>query len=307
MGAQWRRGIRDPAYEIEPRWTVCEEFSKQRFDKLANIVPVDNGIERSAGQLFAFNHSWERASFQKPLRLPIFNGQVFNEPIVTDPIIQELAQQKKANIFATDVAAAAMMCSTKATWSWDLVIKKFMNILFIDKREEENMLDFNTVAESAGEYQPNDDDTMNGARQLMREAQKCQNSFIYNCTNKKETKKMQEDDPFIESDDQVAARIGYEYRLWKLDKNNTICIRCTVHAYDRVTNEKVNAYVLPEYAPKHQNWIKQLDNQTANCFTREIADNASKMSRWTVQSLLAEVDQMRFAFVKRADPLGKSH
>jgi len=34
------------------------------------------------------------------------------------------------------------MCSSKATYSWDLVIKKFQHMLFIDKREEENMLDW---------------------------------------------------------------------------------------------------------------------------------------------------------------------
>jgi len=34
------------------------------------------------------------------------------------------------------------MTSSKAQYSWDLVIKKFGEVLFIDKRDEENMLDF---------------------------------------------------------------------------------------------------------------------------------------------------------------------
>jgi hypothetical protein len=33
------------------------------------------------------------------------------------------------------------------------------------------------------------------------------------------------------------------------------------------------------------------------CLTREITDNSSKFCRWTVQSLLAGVDKMRFGFV----------
>jgi len=45
-------------------------------------------------------------------------------------------------IFATDISAAAIMTSCKAQYPWDLVIQKFSNMLFIDKREEENMLDW---------------------------------------------------------------------------------------------------------------------------------------------------------------------
>ena len=54
---------------------------------------------------------------------------------------------KKANVFMTDTAAAAIMCSSKAVFSWDVVIKKqsfgkLGQMVFIDKREEENMLDY---------------------------------------------------------------------------------------------------------------------------------------------------------------------
>jgi hypothetical protein len=41
------------------------------------------------------------------------------------------------------------MTSSKAQYPWDLVIQKFNNLLFIDKREEENMLDWQTVSETA--------------------------------------------------------------------------------------------------------------------------------------------------------------
>ena len=42
-----------------------------------------------------------------------------------DEIIREIARDKLANIFVTDEAAAAIMCSTKAVYSWDVCIKKF--------------------------------------------------------------------------------------------------------------------------------------------------------------------------------------
>lgn len=49
---------------------------------------------------------------------------------------------KKANVFISDVVASALMCSSKANYSWDLIITKAGGIIFIDKREEENMLDW---------------------------------------------------------------------------------------------------------------------------------------------------------------------
>ena len=226
---------------------------------------------------------------------------------VSDPIIQRLAQEGKANIFATDIAAAALMTSSKAHYSWDLIVKKFGSMIFIDKREEENILDWETVAEtSAQEMQPLDEDGINGVRQLMKEAARTRNDYI-NFTQSKTSKQLDEEDPFIEDEDQIVARIGYVYKIWKLSKELKICIRCQVHSYIESTGENMNLFVLPEWNQKRQNWIKDLDSQTAVCLTREITDNSSKFCRWTVQSLLAGVDKMRFGFVQRADTTNVGH
>ena len=45
-------------------------------------------------------------------------------------------------MFMSDVAAAAIMCSPKAVYSWDLVFKKFGKFVFVDRRDEENVMDF---------------------------------------------------------------------------------------------------------------------------------------------------------------------
>lgn len=71
------------------------------------------------------------------------------EITVRDEVIQRLASEGKATIFATDLAAAALMTSSKANYPWDLIIKKFEGLMFIDKRDEENMLDWQTVSETA--------------------------------------------------------------------------------------------------------------------------------------------------------------
>jgi len=58
-------------------------------------------------------------------------------------------------------------------------------------------------------------------------------------------------------------------------------------------------YALHEWNTKRQQWSKDLDIQAAVCLTREISDNQNKFARWTVQSLLAGVKKMRFAFIQR--------
>lgn len=71
------------------------------------------------------------------------------------------------------------MTSSKAMFSWDLVIKKFEGLLFIDQRDEENVLDWHTVSETASvEFQPLDEEGVNGIRFLMKEAAKTQKNLL---------------------------------------------------------------------------------------------------------------------------------
>ena len=94
-------------------------------------------------------------------------------------MIQRLAKENKADIFATEVAAAAIMTAPKSLYSWDVVIRKFQDKVFIDKRDEPNILDWLTVNETSHENQPMDDETINGVRELMKEAVRANNSVLY--------------------------------------------------------------------------------------------------------------------------------
>ena len=66
--------------------------------------------------------------------------------------------------------------------------------------------------------------------------------------------------------------------------------------------------MLLEWKVKRQGWTKDLDQMTMVMLNKEITDNASKFNRWTMQSIIAGVDKMRFAFVQRTDiDSAKSH
>ena len=115
-----------------------------------------------------------------------------------DPVIKRLAQENKAQIFATETAVAAIMTAPKSLYSWDVVIKKYLDKIFIDKRDEHNMLDNLTVNETSSENQPMDDETLNGVRQLMAEAVNVNNSWRYQQYAKNQKIDLAEKDPFVE-------------------------------------------------------------------------------------------------------------
>ncbi len=94
-------------------------------------------------------------------------------------MIRRLAQENKADIFATELAVSAIMTAPKSLYSWDVVIKKHQNKVFIDKRDEANTLDNLTVNETSHENQPVDDDSVNGVRQIMEEASRVQKQFLF--------------------------------------------------------------------------------------------------------------------------------
>ena len=56
-------------------------------------------------------------------------------------------------------------------------------MLFIDVRDDENMLDWETCGETATlDQQPLDEDNINGVRQLMKEAAHVHESYLHYAT-----------------------------------------------------------------------------------------------------------------------------
>lgn len=65
----------------------------------------------------------------------------------------------------------------------------------------------------------------------MQEAVRVNNSWKYQQYKKDKKVNLAEKDPFIEVEDQVAARLGYMYKIWDIGNKKKICIRSTVHSY----------------------------------------------------------------------------
>jgi len=48
--------------------------------------------------------------------------------------MEKLFESDVAEIFTTDEVASTLMCSLKSNYSWDIEIKKYGNMVFLDKR-----------------------------------------------------------------------------------------------------------------------------------------------------------------------------
>ena len=124
--------------------------------------------------------------------------------------------------------------------------------------------------------------------------------------------KFAEENPFIEesddsdedsaqkkSSDRVAS-VGYRYRKWDLGNNVKLVARCE---HDAVTigpgNETlfINIKALNEWDSRFSggiDWRQKLDVQPGAVLANELKHNACKLAKWTVQSLLAGSDLLKF-------------
>lgn len=107
----------------------------------------------------------------------------------------------------------------------------------------------------------------------------------------------------------MATRIGYVYKIWKIQEEDKkagkkqlkICIRCSVHTKLPGPGEPrfMNVYAMNEHNLSRSNWRQDMGGQKVFVINKELEDNAFKVSRWIVQSLLADVEFMKLAFVTR--------
>ena len=324
MIKQLRCNLRDNSIDVKPEWELVQEFTKQTLDRVPAVTPVFMGTKKECGDINLFDRAWDRASAKKPKALKVFEGKTFEESLFDDPIMVDLIEKEVADIYTTDVIAAAIMCSTKSNYSWDIEVKKFGSQIFIDKRQEDdeddkqqqrNILDYDTVCETSLDHQPSDDQSINGIWPLMKEARQISDSFLHyaHSTDISQTVRLEDENPFIEDENQVATRVGYHYNVWKLQeadeatgqKEKKICIRCSVHSHtgidkaDGESKQTMNIYSMTEHNQDISNWRMRIDTAIIPCINKEIQNNSFKVSRWLIQSMLAQVDVMKFAFVSR--------
>ena len=85
--------------------------------------------------MYAYEKSYDRINTKTSLPLQTIDRTRYNPTTSDDPVIQELAGKDTAQVFATDAILSLLMCAPRSVNSWDIVMVREGEKLFLDKRE----------------------------------------------------------------------------------------------------------------------------------------------------------------------------
>ncbi|KAB8356339.1 hypothetical protein FH972_023923 [Carpinus fangiana] len=327
---------RDPSVNVRADWQMLEEIDFARLGKLNLDIGEADDLD-SYGFLFPYDRALDRNPGAKTSekRLQVIDRALYNITTSSDPIIQDFADNDEATVFATDNILSMLMCAPRSVYSWDLILERRGNKLFIDKREG-SALDMVTVNENAAdaplELSEGNKDTINAPAALQMEATHINNVFPLTCVLESASKKvdMAHENPFYDTTAETdpPASKAYRYRRFDLsgsrgaDDEATAPLRMVVRTeLDAVADnplakgeqQRLTIHALNEFDNKAQgsggalDWRTKLASQRGAVVATEMKNNSCKLARWTTQAVLAGADLMKLGFVGRVSPRDNNH
>jgi len=301
---------REASVTVKSDWIVVEEMDFPRLGKLS-LPTVNEPIDLlQCGSLEFYDKIYDRVNVknEKPLQRI---DRIFHTVTTTDdPVIRKLVKSEaRANVFVTDAILATLMCASRSAYSWDIVVQKIGGKVFLDKRDNTEF-DLLTVSETSAEPPQDEGANLNSPRNLALEATFVNHNFSQQVLKggdlAGERHKFDEDNPFVDADeDGEVASVAYRYRMWDLGNDLNLICRCELDAVQQGSQGEiqfVNLKALNEWDSRHSgglDWRQKLDTQRGAVLANELKNNACKLAKWTVQSILAGADNLKFGYVTR--------
>lgn len=204
------------------------------------------------------------------------------------------------------------MCAPRSVNSWDIILERRGNNLFLDKRDG-GSFDFLTVNENASDppADSDDPDNINSPSNLSLEATYINQNFASQVIAPASKAYEPSPNPFYSADDETEplASCLYKYRKFDLSTSQVegeeiaIVVRTEVDAYlgkksqhitiKALNENSIRAGAAPTTGAKALDWRKFLDTQKGAIVAGEMKNNSAKLARWAVQSYLAGAEQMK--------------
>eukprot|EP00842_Homolaphlyctis_polyrhiza_P003270 jgi/Hompol1/3944/HPOL_003408-RA len=332
--------VREPSIKVGPTWTVIEELDFPRISKLYYEFedPEDISIH---GSVQYVDRSYERVNAKNERPLQPAAKTMHNPTASQDPILQELAKNvDEPTVFATDSVLAALMTTTRSVNSWDIIVTRRDNVLYLDKRDG-SALDLYTVNENASEPPmegPDKDTNINSPLALAHEATQVNRAYAQQILRETERVEFVQASPFAHGEP-VEAQVSaaQRYRRWQLgdvvlvartqldaaitvastaanstvnadSESNSLAAAVAASAAAVRDTQFVTVRALNEFDSRAAgsggapDWRLKLDSQRGAVMATEFKNNANKLCRWICESVLAGADQFRLGFVSRATP-----
>ncbi|XP_047948221.1 eukaryotic translation initiation factor 3 subunit D-like [Salvia hispanica] len=291
--------------DIQPEWNMLDQIPFSSFSKLSFSVPEPEDL-LICGSLEFYDRSYDRITPKNSRPLERFKSRNFFKVTTTDdPVIRRLANEDKATVFATDSILSTLMCAARSVYSWDIVVQRVGNKLFLDKRDG-SQLDLLAVHETSQEPLPDTKDDINSMHSLSVEAAYINQNFSQQALIRDANKvTFEEPNPFANEGEEVAP-VAYRYRRWKMADDMYLVSRCEVQGVVDINNQRsfVTLNALNEFDPKYSgvDWRQKLETQRGAVLATELKNNANKLAKWTTQALLAGADMMKLGYVSRVHP-----
>lgn len=307
---------REASVQPKDSWRLLEEIDFNRLSKL-NLETGEGEDLEDYGFLYYYDRSYDKQpGAQTSVRkLNVLQRAAYDVTTSSDPVIQDLAERDEATVFATDNILSLLMCAPRSVYSWDLVLVKQGNKIFIDKREGSSV-DAVTVNENAAdaplEVSEGNKDTINSPGALREEATVINNLFPLQVVLESETRRhdMTNDHPFYNAAEEAdpPASKAYKYRRFDLSveadaEQLSLVVRTEVDAVvkNNISGEDQFLVIkaLNEFDSKAQgaggalDWRSKLASQRGAVVATEMKNNSCKLARWTVQAILAKADLMK--------------
>lgn len=314
---------RETSVKIGVDWIPLETFNLHELGKLATGLPTATDL-KWAGTLEAYDEEFDKVTAKTARKLRRFDEKdVAFVKTQDDAVMQQFAQDDIGNVFATDMVLSHLMAASRSVFPWDVVVTVLPGgAIFLDVRDA---LEFSlhTVNETAPAPPPEQDsEDINGHPQLAIEATAIHHNFtqqILSVNNRTGAsvdaeRKPLAGEPVLEANPLLApedleeghatADVAYRYRKFELAGGISLVARTTLHAVARRTGvpKYIAAYSLHEWDPRKSgvpDYRKLLDSQRGNLLATEIKNNAAKLAKFTISSMLAGAHSMKLGFVSR--------
>jgi translation initiation factor 3 subunit D len=262
----------------------------------------------SGGSINFYNKTFDRLTTKSSKAVSIEEAsQIAYLPLSLDPVIAKLATEIEGTVaFMSDAAAALLMATPRTVNPWDLVAKRISsNAIIVDQREDAqstiSSIDNILVNETANDPPTDDREAFNSAQNLAIEATRINNivpKII--CSSKSQYT--------VGEDCSAPAGFAYKYYKWTMGEGKYLVIRSTVNAATHMGSKEDIILVrsLLEFDSSRSgvnlDWRSKLDNQRGAILANEIKNNNSIIARWVFQAYLAQVDNIKLAYVSRISP-----
>jgi len=311
---------RDASVDVRAEWVVKGQVAFPELQKM-NLDPPAGEDVYTCGQVHYYDKQFDRITPKSEKALVGTEASFYKVSTSDDPVIARLHSDpanKDVRVYATDAILAVIMAAPRSSYSWDLVVNRVGDKLFLDKRRGSS-IDFVTNMETANDFGDDDRDSINNSGQLMREATYINEAFSQQVLVKGD-KPVAFDEPrgpFAQHPEEPVAPVCYRYRKFTLgkppkegdeDKRVSVLCRCEVDGVMKGMHEEdlfLRLYALNEVDSKLAggiDWRQKLDSQRGAVLANELKNNSNKLAKWTVQALLSNADLIKFGYVSRMNP-----